>query len=104
MRTVARHKRKEPADTLGRQQVLEVSRMPRLRSRLASGFFLDDRLGSRRGIGRRRHRRIGRIAAQEAFQLADLMLERRDACLQLGNASIALATSWANRAHHPFML
>jgi hypothetical protein len=95
--TAAWHEWDKVVDALGGQHFFEMRPMPGLPSAFAFGFFLEDRLGRARRIGRGRQRRVGTVRAQPRFQ-------HGEALFQLGNAGLAFPTAGANHGVHAGML
>ena len=86
------------------QQLLQMRRMARLSAGPALGLFLHDRRARAEGIGGRRQRGVGTVAAQPRFQFGDPSFQLGIAPLQLGEASITGAASRTIRTSHAGML
>ena len=91
--TALRREDEEAVDSLGRQKLFQMRRMPGLSARFAMRFFLLHRRRRRGRICRRRNRRVGGVLVELLKQIAHERFEFRDSLLKPN-------TSWTLRAIH----
>jgi hypothetical protein len=92
-----RHKNLNMVNAFGRQHLFEARQMALLSARLPLELFLDRRLATGEGIGRKWHRGIGTIGLKACLQ-------RSQPPFQLGYASVAFQASGARQNVYAAML
>jgi hypothetical protein len=87
-------------EAFGRQPLAEVGSMSGLAAGFAAGGLFHHGLGGIKGIGRRRHGRIGGVDSQPRRQVTDESFQLSNTPFQLGSASVSRTTTWAKRNIH----